>query len=238
MASYVFIDWRVGDVNSILDSLASDADITTVILDRDQDGLTQIAQALAGVTDLAAVHIISHGASGRLYLGGSVITSDTLANYASRLQTLGAALSATSDLLLYGCEVAQHVIGQTFIANLVRYTGADVAASTDYTGDEALNGDWNFEATTGAIEAQEIAVPGFAGVLAPAIDLTTIAAGTGGFAIYGEDAHDRSGDSVASAGDINGDGSDDLIIGARFDDAAHNAKSNAGDSYVPLLSMR
>jgi hypothetical protein len=65
-----------------------------------------------------------------------------------------------------------------------------------------------------------------------AIDLATIAAGTGGFVIHGQDANDRSGSSVASAGDINGDGFADLIIGTRGGDAAGNAKGYAGDSYV------
>jgi Ca2+-binding RTX toxin-like protein len=64
------------------------------------------------------------------------------------------------------------------------------------------------------------------------IDLANIAAGTGGFVIYGQDADDRSGGSVASAGDINGDGFADLIIGASGGDAAGNAKNNAGDCYV------
>ena len=58
------------------------------------------------------------------------------------------------------------------------------------------------------------------------IDLTDIAAGTGGFVIHGQDANDRSGRSVASAGDINGDGFGDLIIGARMGDAAANAKAD------------
>ena len=47
-----------------------------------------------------------------------------------------------------------------------------------------------------------------------AIDLVNVAAGIGGFVIHGADADDRSGISVSSAGDINGDGFDDLIIGA------------------------
>ncbi|MCA3277213.1 MAG: FG-GAP repeat protein, partial [Roseomonas sp.] len=64
------------------------------------------------------------------------------------------------------------------------------------------------------------------------IDLATIAAGRGGFVIYGEDVYDGSGFSVASAGDVNGDGFDDLIIGAFRGDAAGNTKYNAGDSYV------
>ena len=38
--------------------------------------------------------------------------------------------------------------------------------------------------------------------------------GTNGFVINGIDARDRSGESVSSAGDINNDGYDDIIIGA------------------------
>ena len=45
------------------------------------------------------------------------------------------------------------------------------------------------------------------------IDLSTLN-GTNGFKISGVAAFDDSGFSVASAGDINGDGIDDLIIGA------------------------
>jgi hypothetical protein len=49
-----------------------------------------------------------------------------------------------------------------------------------------------------------------------AINLSVIAAGknTVGFVIKGESRHDYSGFSVSSAGDVNGDGLDDLIIGA------------------------
>ena len=63
------------------------------------------------------------------------------------------------------------------------------------------------------------------------IDLATLTA-TQGFRIFGADAYDQSGFSVSSAGDVNGDGFDDLIIGARFGDASGNAKSDAGESYV------
>jgi hypothetical protein len=63
-----------------------------------------------------------------------------------------------------------------------------------------------------------------------AINLSAIAAGTGGFVIKGESVGDYSGYSVSSAGDVNGDGLDDLIIGAIFADAS--GVSNAGKSYV------
>lgn len=50
---------------------------------------------------------------------------------------------------------------------------------------------------------------------ASVIDLSTLN-GTTGFQINGEAAGDAAGVSVASAGDMNGDGFDDLIIGAYY----------------------
>jgi Ca2+-binding RTX toxin-like protein len=61
------------------------------------------------------------------------------------------------------------------------------------------------------------------------LDLSTLN-GTDGFRLDGTDANDRSGFSVSSAGDVNGDGFDDLIIGARFADP--DGDSGAGESYV------
>src|SRR4028119_192884 len=54
--------------------------------------------------------------------------------------------------------------------------------------------------------------------------------GSNGFAINGIAAFDQSGRSVSSAGDVNGDGIDDLIIGAYSADP--NGITNAGQSYV------
>src|SRR6056297_580022 len=56
------------------------------------------------------------------------------------------------------------------------------------------------------------------------------ALGSGGFRIDGIDADDESGDSVSGAGDVNGDGYADLIIGAF--DADPGGQSRAGESYV------
>ena len=54
--------------------------------------------------------------------------------------------------------------------------------------------------------------------------------GVNGFVVNGIDQYDRSGISVSSAGDINGDGVDDVIIGAKFADSNDNDRSGA--SYV------
>jgi predicted secreted protein len=54
--------------------------------------------------------------------------------------------------------------------------------------------------------------------------------GSNGFVINGIDFNDQSGRSVSGAGDINGDGIDDLIIGARRADP--NGNVGAGETYV------
>ena len=68
-----------------------------------------------------------------------------------------------------------------------------------------------------------------------AVDLASVAAGHGGFVVNGLAAGDNSGSSVASAGDVDGDGLADLIVGAPGSDPA--AGSNAGRSYVLLSSQ-
>ena len=60
------------------------------------------------------------------------------------------------------------------------------------------------------------------------IDLNYL--GAAGFRIDGAAANDRSGSSVAGAGDVNGDGKADVIIGAP--NADNNSRTNSGSSYV------
>lgn len=51
-----------------------------------------------------------------------------------------------------------------------------------------------------------------------------------GVTINGIDDEDRSGSSISTAGDLNGDGIDDIVIGARFADP--NDRLDAGETYV------
>jgi hypothetical protein len=80
----------------------------------------------------------------------------------------------------------------------------------------------------GNYSGQSYVVFGSSSSFSPTLNLSTLN-GANGFAINGISAYDRSGSSVSSAGDVNGDGFDDLIIGVRFADP--NGYSS-GQSYV------
>ena len=60
------------------------------------------------------------------------------------------------------------------------------------------------------------------------INLSSLS-GSNGFRLDGEVAHDYSGSSVSNAGDVNGDGFDDLIVGAK---GADPNGTDSGSSYV------
>lgn len=62
------------------------------------------------------------------------------------------------------------------------------------------------------------------------IDLSVV--GSAGLTIYGAGNGDQSGSAVASAGDVNGDGYADFMIGASYADGSNNAKADSGESYL------
>jgi hypothetical protein len=146
----VFIDRSVDDYQSLIAGVAPGAEV--ILLDSTRDGVVQISEILGQRHNVSAVHIVAHGGAGSLQLGSAQLTLDTLGDYASALQGWSEALTATADILVYGCSVASGEAGSAFVEQLSHLTGADIAASTDLTGSKALGGDWDLEATTGAIE--------------------------------------------------------------------------------------
>ena len=104
------------------------------------------------------------------------------------------------------------------------YSGYSVASAGDVNGDgfaDLLVGAWRGGNGAGAAYV----VFGHASGFAATLDLSTLT-GFNGFEIIGENSGDVAGISVASAGDVNGDGYADMIVGAQ-DASPHGSRSGA-----------
>ena len=127
------------------------------------------------------------------------------------------ALDGTNGFILTGIDAGDQ-------------SGSSVSSAGDVNGDGyddliiGANGADNRAGETYVVYGGASA-PGTEGVL----DLGALD-GTNGFILTGIDAFDYSGRSVSSAGDVNGDGYDDLIIGASSADP--NGDSRAGETYL------
>ncbi len=155
-----------------------------------------------------------------------------------------------------GIEVDHLQFGETFVAPMVPLTVIPLSEVAEGTGGFVINGidssdnsgvsvsgagDVNGDGFADLIIGAELADPiagadagesyvvfGLDQGFGASIDLSDLD-GENGFRIDGVDADDRSGRSVGGAGDVNGDGISDIIIGARY---AESGPGTAGKSYV------
>ena len=111
------------------------------------------------------------------------------------------------------------------------FAGRSVAGAGDVNGDGrddvvvgAEGADNNGRANSGSAYV----VYGSSSTPAAPIDLAAL--GSGGFQIDGAAAIDEAGYSVAGAGDVNGDGRDDVIVGAPLAD--NNGRHSSGSAYI------
>ena len=112
------------------------------------------------------------------------------------------------------------------------FSGYSVSSAGDVNGDgfdDIIIGATGADPNGNSGAGESYVVFGQSGGFAASFDLSALD-GSNGFTINGIETLDFSGNSVSSAGDINGDGFDDIIIGA--DDADPNGNRDAGESYV------
>jgi hypothetical protein len=111
-------------------------------------------------------------------------------------------------------------------------SGSSVASAGDVNGDgfdDLIVGAYAADPGGNDAAGSSYVVFGKAGGFTASTNLSTLN-GTNGFRLDGVAANDVSGYSVASAGDVNGDGFDDLIVGAYQADPG--GSGDAGSSYV------
>ena len=126
------------------------------------------------------------------------------------------------DLGNYGFRVDGHHAGDV--------AGASVAGAGDLNGDglaDLLVGAPGADANSGDNAGISYAIFGTPQTTPVLLSNLSIFAG---IRLSGAAGEDHSGDRVSSAGDVNGDGLADLIVGARTSDPY--GRSNAGSSYV------
>ncbi|MFZ6722550.1 DUF4347 domain-containing protein, partial [Undibacterium sp. Ji49W] len=148
----VFVDTTLQNWQSLVGNLKPGTEVIT--LDPLKNGVQQMADALQGKADITAVHIVSHGGEGYLVLGNTMLSSYNMADYQASLATIQKAMAPGADILLYGCDVAKGDTGTSFVNQLAKVTGTDVAASTNDTG---AHGDWVLEYHSGVVETTAIA---------------------------------------------------------------------------------
>ena len=155
-----FVDTSVVGHEEIVRDLESKASGSGVvlrveILDTSDDAVSRIGASLsANAPDRGfdAIHLVSHGDAGEIRLGDAVIDRDALEANRDAFASWRDSLNEGADLLIYGCDVASTAEGEALLARIGEITGADVAASTNSTGDARQGGDWTLEYASGSVE--------------------------------------------------------------------------------------
>jgi large repetitive protein len=165
---FIFIDTSLAAYDVLAQEWAGKG--TIVLIDGSKDGIDQMRLALAGQSDIGAIHIVSHGVEGAFFLGTTRVDADAInGSLASSFAAIGRSLSDSGDLFIYGCDVGSGTSGQMLVDDLARVTQADVAVSVDDTGATVRNANWTLERSFGLINHDTLYSFHYEGLLAPVL---------------------------------------------------------------------
>ena len=215
--SLLFVDTAIDNYQQLVAGITP-VDSQVVLLDPARDGIAQISEAIAQYATLSSVQVFSHGSSGKLQLGATQLSLNTLEGYKDDITGWNQTLTDGADILLYACNLATDTEGEALIASLAGLTGADVAASNDLTGSSVLGGDWQLEVSTGSIETGTAlsarAMANFSSVLAlPQAGVVLHLEAGSGVTTNSDGIVTIWNDQSASGNDLTGSGDPRLISG-------------------------
>lgn len=204
------LDSRIENREQLLAQLP--ANVTAIVVNVGEDGLAAISAALAQLGKVDSIQVMSHGASGQFTLGNRTITSDNVDQLSQTLGQWRNNLTQGADIQLYGCDIGAGAAGKTLVTELARWTGADVAASSNDTGNSKAGGDWTLETRVGDIDKlialSSTAMASFEGLLADAAPTVTLPA--------------------AGA---------DVLLGDRFNFTVNFTNTSGQEGYAPFLTL-
>lgn len=153
--AYVFIDALVENYDNFLYN--GKPGTVSVVVAPEENGISVISEQLAAIAHeeqkVDEIHVISEGNEGNFWLGNAYVSGETIDGYRDDFRSWKNALSQEADILLYSCFTALGEVGELLIQTIATETGADIAASTNLTGNSTIGGDWVLEKKIGNIEA-------------------------------------------------------------------------------------
>src|SRR5579883_568770 len=178
----LFVDPAVPDLATLLDNLRPE--VRAIVLDSSQPAARQMALALHACRGLQAVHVVAHGAPGRVGFAAGEWTAATLEGDAESFRTIGRALTAKGELRLWSCNAGSGQTGQDLVEALQVVADVHVVAAKEPVGAARLGGSWKLASRVGGgfllapITARGIAE--FRGILATDLEVKTSINNTSG----------------------------------------------------------
>ena len=168
-STLVIVDPDVQESSAIISDVFARAKV--LLLDKTQDGIEQITQALKTIPQLKQLHIISHGSPGNVFLGNSQLNLEKLEQNPQKLVSWTKQLRGV-DIWLYGCQIGRGQSGTRFLQTLQKLTGANLAASTTRIG----NRNWDLDLRLGTVNSDVIVSQslqqGYTGYLDPVVSFS------------------------------------------------------------------